>query len=81
MGDVTERPAWAAELAVGQVWAPVARGGMWRTIVAIHPAGVEWTTSCGRHEFHRWVTWRCWMAETEAQLRTTPAQISREGEG
>jgi hypothetical protein len=63
----------------GQVWRQTKRGGMWRTIVAIHPAGVEWTAGPmvqpkapvvphpADQAFSRWETWHQWVEETGAQ--------------
>ncbi len=50
---------------VGQVWRP-RRGGMWRTIIAIHPAGVEWTASPDEQAFSRWETWDKWVRDYSA---------------
>lgn len=51
---------------VGQVWRQRKIGGIWRTVVAIHPAGVEWTANPDRHEFSRFENWDQWVRETEA---------------
>lgn len=49
----------------GQVWRP-RRGGMWRTIVALHRAGVEWMASPSERAFSRWETWDKWVRDAEA---------------
>jgi hypothetical protein len=57
--------------AVGQVWRPE-RGGMWRTIIAIHPAGVEWTANPNVHEFSRFEGWNKWVRDARASPAVTP---------
>jgi hypothetical protein len=65
---------------VGQVWRPQ-RGGMWRTIIAIHPAGVEWTASPHEHWFVRFETWEKWVRDAGAftmhdENRTTVREVT-----
>jgi hypothetical protein len=50
---------------VGQVWRP-RRGGMWRTVIALHPAGVEWSASPNQHAFTRWEAWDKWVRDAAA---------------
>jgi hypothetical protein len=56
---------------VGQVWKP-RRGGMWRTIVGIHPAGVEWTETPDVQSFVQFETWDEWVRDTEASPDGAP---------
>jgi hypothetical protein len=57
--------------AVGQVWRPE-RGGMWRTIIAIQPAGVEWTAAPNAHEFSRFDGWNKWVRDARASPAVAP---------
>lgn len=59
MSEAEQRPE------VGQVWRPQ-RGGMWRTVVALHPAGVEWTASPSETGFTRFEEWDRWVREAAA---------------
>ena len=56
---------------VGQVWRPL-RGGMWRTIVAIHAAGIEWTASPDEHAFSRFESWDRWIRDAQATPASEP---------
>jgi hypothetical protein len=58
-GELIPRPQ------VGEVWRP-RRGGMWRTVIAIHPAGIEYTASPSEHWFVQWATWDRWVREADA---------------
>jgi hypothetical protein len=51
---------------VGQVWRP-GRGGMWRTVIGIHPAGVEWTASPSEHAMSRLEAWNKWVRDADAR--------------
>lgn len=53
---------------VGQVWRQRKIGGMWRTVIGIHPAGVEWTAYPHEHEMSRWESWDQWVRDTEAEI-------------
>lgn len=53
---------------VGQVWRQRKIGGMWRTVIAIHPAGVEWTANPDEHEMSQWKNWDQWVRYTEAEI-------------